>query len=202
MLKELFYRWMLFLDRKIVAAKIRENMKYVSLGENSQLYGECRIINMTGEQLKIVIGKNTHIRGELLTMNYGGSIEMGDNCFLGEYSRIWSGDRIKIGSNVLISHQVNISDTDTHELDANERREGFVNIIRKGQPKQKGSIKTKPIVIEDNVWISFNAVILKGVSIGTGAIVAAGAVVTKDVPAYCMVAGNPAVVVKKLNKSS
>lgn len=53
-------------------------------------------------------------------------------------------------------------------------------------------------ICSNKVWIGFNAIILKGVTIGEGAIVAAGAVVTKDVPAWTVVAGNPAVVVKKL----
>jgi acetyltransferase-like isoleucine patch superfamily enzyme len=55
-----------------------------------------------------------------------------------------------------------------------------------------------PVVIEDKVWIGFNVIILKGVRVGEGAVVAAGSVVTKDVPPYCVVAGNPAHVVKEL----
>lgn len=57
---------------------------------------------------------------------------------------------------------------------------------------------SKPVVIEDNVWIGEYAAILKGVTVGKGSIVAAHAVVTKDVPPYSIVAGNPAVVVKGL----
>ena len=57
-----------------------------------------------------------------------------------------------------------------------------------------------PIVIKDYAWISFGAIILKGVTIGEGAIVAAGSVVVNSVPDYCVVAGNPAVVVKELKK--
>lgn len=198
MLKKLFYKWMLWFDAKIGAAKIYSNSKQVSLGDRSQLYAESKIINMTGDPANIVIGKNTHIRGELLTMKYGGKIEIGDNCFIGEHSRIWSGESVKIGSHVLISHNVNISDTDTHEVDHLERAAGFIQLVKVGQPKDKGSIKTKAVVIGDHVWISFNAIILKGVTIGKGSIIAAGAVVTKDVPDFCMVAGNPAAIIKNL----
>lgn len=195
----MFYKCMLFVDSKISAAKIYTNQKQVTLGSKSQLYGECRIVNMTGNPGNIVIGENTHIRGELMTMNYGGKIMIGDNSFVGEYSRIWSGESVMIGSDVLISHHVNILDTDTHEMDYLQRKQGFLNIVSEGQPKMKGSIQTKPVVIEDHAWISFNATILKGITIGKGAVVAAGAVVTKDVPDFCMVAGNPAVIIKKLN---
>jgi len=58
-------------------------------------------------------------------------------------------------------------------------------------------LKTAPVKIGDNVWIGMNAVILKGVTIGDNSVVAAGAVVTKSVPANTIVAGNPAVTVKK-----
>lgn len=57
---------------------------------------------------------------------------------------------------------------------------------------------TSPIIIKDHAWISFNAIILKGVTIGKSAIVTAGAVVTKDVPDFTVVAGNPAKIVKYL----
>jgi acetyltransferase-like isoleucine patch superfamily enzyme len=60
---------------------------------------------------------------------------------------------------------------------------------------------SKPIVIEDNVWIGRDSRIMKGVTIGRGSIVALGAVVTKDVPSYTIVAGNPARVVKNLSKA-
>ncbi|RYE37966.1 MAG: acyltransferase [Sphingobacteriales bacterium] len=123
---------------------------------------------------------------------------MGDNCYLGENSIIWSGESVRIGDNVLISHNVNIIDSNSHELDHLERAEGFKSLIENGHPKEKGSIITSPIIIKDYAWVSFNSIILKGVTVGEGAVVAAGSVVTKDVPDYSIVAGNPAVVVKYL----
>ncbi|MCB0478344.1 MAG: acyltransferase [Crocinitomicaceae bacterium] len=123
---------------------------------------------------------------------------MGKNCFVGEGSRIWSGEKVEIGDNILISHNVNIIDTNSHETDHILRAKSYVELLKGGYPKEKGVIETKPIVIEDYAWINFNAVILKGVTIGKGAIVAAGAVVTKDVPPFTLVAGNPAIEIKKI----
>jgi maltose O-acetyltransferase len=60
-------------------------------------------------------------------------------------------------------------------------------------------VKTLPIKIGNNVWINFNSIILKGVTIGDGSIIAAGAVVTKDIPPFVMVAGNPARIIKHLD---
>ncbi|MBY0425425.1 MAG: acyltransferase, partial [Cytophagales bacterium] len=134
----------------------------------------------------------------LQLFGYGGEIRIGNNCYLGTNSKIWSGDSIHIGNNVLISHQVHIIDTTAHELDASERAHYF-SLSMNGQHKtEKGSLETRPIAIEDDVWINFNSIILKGITIGKGAIVAAGSVVTKDVPPYSVVGGNPAVVIKTL----
>ena len=72
-------------------------------------------------------------------------------------------------------------------------------MIDSGSWIEKKNITTSPITIKDYAWISFGATILKGVTIGRGAIVSANAVVTKDVPDFTMVAGNPAKTVKDLN---
>jgi acetyltransferase-like isoleucine patch superfamily enzyme len=170
----------------------------VTLGNESKFYIESKIHNFQKDPEKILVGDNTHIRGELLLFKYGGSISIGDNCYMGEGSRIWSGDKVTIGNNVLISHNVNIIDTNSHELDYEERSERYKDLIANGHWNEKGSIHTEPIHIGDDVWISFGAIILKGLSIGRGSIVAAGAVVTENVPEFVVVAGNPAKIVKKL----
>ncbi|AWM34906.1 acyltransferase [Hymenobacter nivis] len=158
-------------------------------------YSEAIVDNMPGNPLLITIGEGTHVRGILSVFNYGGKIEIGKNCYIGDNSRIWSADSIKIGDNVLISHNVNIIDSNSHELYSVERAERYTELL-KCHWKEKGNIVTAPIVIEDYAWINFNAVILKGIRIGKGAIIAAGSVVTKDVPNYAIVAGNPAKIVK------
>ncbi|MBS1917783.1 MAG: acyltransferase [Bacteroidetes bacterium] len=145
----------------------------------------------------MTIGNNSHIRGELLVFANGGNISIGNNCYIGEGTRLWSGESIKIGNDVLISHNCNIIDTNSHEIDFEKRKKSFVELVSKGHPFDRGNVQTAPIVIEDNAWLSFNVSILKGVRIGKGAIIAAGSVVTKDVPGFSMVAGNPATVVKQ-----
>ena len=171
------------------------------LGEKSQFYPEAKVYNPQFNK-NIVIGKNTHIRGQLLVLKYGGFIKIGDNCYVGDGSKIWSGNSIIIGDNVLISHNVGIVDTNSHELDYLERAERYIDLIANGAWQNQGSIITNPIIIQDYVWVSFGAIILKGVNIGKGAIIAAGAVVTKDVEPWTVVAGNPAVIVKYLPEYS
>jgi acetyltransferase-like isoleucine patch superfamily enzyme len=178
--------------------KIENNLSFVTIGNHSKFYEETSIQNAKFDKSKITIGEHSHIRGELLIQKYGGEITIGNNCFVGTGTRIWSGDKIVIGNNVLVSHNCNIIDTNSHEIDFEERAIRSVELFINGPWETKGSIITKPIVIMDDVWISFNVTILKGVTIGKGAIVAANSVVTKDIPAFALVVGNPAKVIKQL----
>jgi acetyltransferase-like isoleucine patch superfamily enzyme len=179
-------------------AKIDKCIQRVTKGEGTTFYEEAKVYNSNKNKSRIIIGKHTHIRGQLLVFNYGGLIRIGNDCYIGDGSRIWSGESLTIGNNVLIAHNVGITDTNAHEIDYKERLDRYKDLIINGPWENKGSILTSPIVIKDYAWISFGAIILKGVTIGRGAIVAAGAVVTKDVPDFTLVAGNPAKIVKKL----
>lgn len=168
------------------------------IGRNSFLYKEAEIINNIGDRKKITIGDNSHIRGQLLTFGHGGNINIGDYCYVGRNTYIWSGLNIKIGNRVLISHNCNIFDNDTHPIDAKKRHDQFKHITEKGHPKNM-NLNDREIIIEDDVLIGANAIILKGVKVGKSAIVGAGSVVTKDVEPFSVVAGNPARLIKKLN---
>lgn len=96
---------------------------------------------------------------------------------------ICASERVEIGSGVLIGADVIISDTDFHPLSPNRRRAPLSSATR------------KPVTIEDDVFIGARSIVLKGVTIGMGAVVGAGAVVTRDVEPMTIVAGNPARVV-------
>lgn len=111
----------------------------------------------------------------------GGKLVLGANSYLNRNSTIVCSKEIIIEENVAIGQNVIIRDSDIH------------HIIIDG----KEIPNTAPIHIGKNVWIGTSAIILKGVTIGNGAVVAAGAVVSKDVPCGCIVAGNPAKVIKE-----
>jgi len=118
------------------------------------------------------------------------TIEIGNNVYLGYECLLSCAQKITIGNDVGIAEGCAIYDGRTHTFDTEARADN--------QPV--GTDEVAPVVIEDFVWLGAHVTILKGVTVGRGAIVATGAVVTKDVPPYTMVAGNPARIVKELER--
>lgn len=124
---------------------------------------------------------------QLTSWNIGeheGEILIGKYSLITPGVRIMAAKKIVIGDACMIAHGAYISDADWH------------GIYDRAEPVGK----TKPVVLEDNVWIGDSAIICKGVTIGKNSIIGAGAVVTKDVPENSVFAGNPAKLVKKLDK--
>ena len=155
------------------------------LGEGSMLGPEAVIDNIHGNPESITMGRKSFCRGRLLTYGHGGHISIGDWCYIGARTEIWSMDSIEIGNRVLISHDVNIHDGTAHSIDPTERHAHFLHIIEKGHPitaSDMPGVHSSPVVIEDDVWISFGVTILRGVRIGAGSIIAARSIVTEDVP--------------------
>lgn len=196
------FTWML----RIHNYQLQDSYKrQILIGENSTIHVPplCpQIDNQTGDPTKVRIGNGTHIRGTIFVYPYSvGGVKIGDNSYLGENSIIRAGNSITIGNNVLLAHNVTIIDTDSHEINPIDRATSYADLIRNGHPKHSPEgVLNAPIVIKDYAWISYGVSILKGVTIGEGAIIGCGSVVTHDIPDYCLAVGNPARVVKTLNK--
>ena len=109
----------------------------------------------------------------------------------------WCAESITVGKRVIISYNVMIADCDFHPRDPDLRRQDAVAITPQGDLSQRPPLYTKPVVIDDDVSVGIGAIILKGVHIGAGARISAGAVVTSNVPAGSVVAGNPARIVEQ-----
>jgi acetyltransferase-like isoleucine patch superfamily enzyme len=178
--------------------RFRPAKKTFICDETAKLHTTAVIVNNYGPVDAIEIGAHTHIKGEVLTFGHGGKIRIGEYCYVGEQSRIWSALGITIGDRVLISHNVNIYDNSTHPLSAKKRHEQFRQIITAGHPTRNIDLSEQPILISNDAWIGCMSIIMAGVTIGEGAIVGAGSVVTKDVPPYTIVAGNPAKVIREI----
>lgn len=182
---------------KKIYRKITRYKPYI-IGKRSVIYPYVVVSNARGKKEDIVIGESTHIRADLiLLLGHGGQISIGDYCFVGRNTNIWSGKSIQIGNRVLISHNCNIFDNDTHPKDPIERHEQYKEIISTGQPKEI-NLNDEEVIIEDDVWIGANVTILKGVKVGKGSIIGASSLVLTDIPEKSFYAGNPAKLIKKL----
>lgn len=143
------------------------------------VYAASRSIPRRPPESSLVLADDTRLhRGSRLYFEGPRArIEIGAHTSVGIRSEIRCRERVVIGARCAISWDVQILDTDYHEI--------------------VGTPTTKPVTIGDDVWIGTRAVILKGVTIGDGAVVAAGSIVRSDVPAHSVVGGNPARVLRE-----
>ncbi len=162
--------------------------RYLSAGRDFIVEDYAEVNCMTYKGIiagdRVTIGKHAIIRP---TNIYGSSIgeglKIGNNSSIGPYSYIGCSGYIEIGDNVMMSPRVSIY-AENHVYDRTD-----ITLKEQG-------VKREFVKIEDDCWIAANTVILAGVTIGKGSVIAAGSVVTKDVPPYSIVAGIPAKVIK------
>ncbi len=143
----------------------------------------------------IRISKNTIIRGRLVSCN-GGKIIFEEFSQIGINSKVYAIDKVVIGAGTCIANDVTICDNNNHPIHPDDRM--IMQHTAPGSKERSWIYSNKaPIIIGKNCWIGEFSRICKGVIIGDNSIVAANSVVTKSVPANCIVAGNPAKVVKE-----
>ncbi|MCB1685533.1 MAG: acyltransferase [Pseudomonadales bacterium] len=162
-----------------------------ALGPHHQIMKPWHL-NLSGANIRI--GRSVHIinaadRNVNLTTwqfaEHAGHIDIGDFCLLSPGVRIDSATCVEIGSNSMLAASVYITDADWHDLYDRTRPIGT----------------TRPVILENNVWIGDSCIVCKGVRIGADTVVGAGSVVTSDLPAGVIAAGNPARVIRPLDAS-
>ena len=197
------YRWALV--RRIEQQRLRVALAYyrkraelsaaywgVELGEDCSFFGPV-LFNRTGHS-RIVVGSRCAFRSAYWSNEMGvnrpcmlstsaphAELAIGDGCRLSG-TVIAAAERVVLGANVLCGANVTIMDTDAHDPEA---------------PTQ-GRAGHAPVVIDDGVWLGLDVVVLKGVTIGRGTVVAAGSIVTRSLPQGVIAAGRPAAVVRPL----
>lgn len=161
-----------------------------------------RISGVLNNKVKVRIGDNCMLQCNIIFESDEGEIIIGDRVFIGN-SVLISRSKIEFENDIFVAWGCYFYDHDSHSMDFNERQNDIIKQLddyRSGknfiESKDWSVVNSKPIHICSNAWIGMNCIILKGVIIGEGAIVGAGSVVTKDVPAWSVVAGNPAKVIK------
>jgi len=144
---------------------------------------------------KVFVGEDSIVNCRVDFDTSQGTVIIGDRTYLGA-SHLVCHSNIEIGNDVIVSWGVTIMDHNSHSVTWTARKDD-VSRWSTGQ-KNWHHVKVSPVKIHNKVWIGFGATLLKGVSVGEGAIVAARSVVTRDVPAFCIVGGNPAKVIREL----
>ena len=142
------------------------------------------------------IGNDCIVRARFDFDGPDGQIQIGDRCFIGA-SHLVCRDRIQIGDDVVISWGVTVVDHDSHSTEWAHRQHDVRDWML-GE-KDWTHVRVAPVIISNKVWIGFGASVLRGITIGEGAVVGANSVVTKDVMPYTVVAGNPAKCIKTIS---
>lgn len=178
--------------------------KYAIIGTNFEFGPNASINNESENKERIKIGNSCRINGNIICKS-SGKIIIGNFSTIQDHVSIQCLESIQIGHFVGIAERTIVVDNNHHRIEPIERIKHRIRVAPGGEgyPGNGNGWELadhKPIVIKDVAWIGSHCRILKGVTIGEGAIVAANSVVTKDVPDYTIVAGNPAKVVKKIEK--
>ena len=195
-LKRIFYIYLNRLYFYLIGIKFGKNLRVhnkvyvrgkgiITIGDDFHLTSDdclnpiCRnlraVLFVPQKESKIIIGNN---------------VGMSSVC-------LWAQKGIMIGDNVNIGGDCLIMDSDAHPIDYMHRRDSFIQEF--GQIEYESKIHSCPIIIEEDVWIGARCQILKGVKIGARSIIAAGSIVTKDIPSDVIAGGNPARIIKYLN---
>jgi acetyltransferase-like isoleucine patch superfamily enzyme len=178
--------------------------KNVCMGK-SQLGSGFRVrIDRPREDVALQIGHRCLLQNQFIFESTGGKITVGDGVFINSGTKVISRSSIQIGDGVMIAWGCAIYDHDSHSISYLDRIADHDQVLTDFVDsdllanKDWSKVESAPITICDHVWLGFDVVVLKGVTIGEGAIVGARAVVTKDVPPWSIAAGNPARVVKEI----
>jgi acetyltransferase-like isoleucine patch superfamily enzyme len=155
-----------------------------------------RLKRMSGNQLSV--GEDSIIHADISFEDSGGKIQIGSRTFVGR-SDLVCYRSLMIGDDVIMSWGITVVDHDSHSIEWEKRRNDVLD-WGKGQ-KNWQHVAHAPVVIGNKAWIGFNVSILKGVTIGEGAVIGACSVVTRDIPPYSVAVGNPAKVVRSLSPS-
>jgi galactoside O-acetyltransferase len=178
----------------------RERVKYAACVEiaDSAHYVPHRVHFKNRCNLKI--GKQSMLACHIFFEKENASLSIGQRTYIGN-SSLMCATNIEIGDDVTIAFETTIVDHDSHSPIFSLRSDDLTAWLE-GRKKNWDDVKMSPVRIANRVWIGMHVIILEGITIGEGAVIGAGSVVTKDVPPYTLVAGNPARPIRSLEQPS
>jgi len=145
----------------------------------------------------ITIGADSILEGKIVIYSSKARINIGERVYVGPGTTLYCYESIDIGNDIMFSWDITVLDTNAHSLLWEERKNDVINWKKGAAFKDWSVVQHEKVVVKDKAWIGFNSILLKGVTIGEGAVVAAGSVVVKDVEDFTVVGGNPAQFIKK-----
>lgn len=190
--------------------RLRSKRTFVQIAPSTRLLRQFSVSFMVEPEKRIYFkaGECCNLNANVIFESTTGKVILGDRVYIGHHTTLISRNGITIGNDVTMAWGITIYDHNSHSTDWRRRRtmvDHFRRTYGRGgcyEGIDWTDVKSAPIKIGDKVWIGFDAIVLKGVTIGEGAIVGARSVVTRDVEPYTIVAGNPAVVVGRVQATS
>lgn len=175
----------------------RKQFKRCQAGKNVKFSSRAKIFLQDGATFsQVILDDDVWLYGRIILQSQG-FCKIGKHVKIGNSTTIQCVNKVEIGDYTIIADNVVITDNNNHPISPTYRKEWALNYSDSSLSLWKHSV-SKPTIIEQNVWVGANSRICKGVRIGEGSIIAASSIVTKDVPPFCIVAGNPARIVKNL----
>ncbi len=182
------------LMRRVVEYRFRRQGARLEIGAGAQIRSITLRPTSGGT---FALGESAIFAGQMAMDREGASVRIGARTYIGK-GLIVAAKSVEIGADVLLSWNVTIVDHHSHSLEFAKRASDVTDWLT--GKKDWSHVEVAPVRIGDKVWIGFGASILPGVNIGEGAIVGAASVVTRDVEPWTVVAGNPARVIRQLER--
>jgi acetyltransferase-like isoleucine patch superfamily enzyme len=183
-------------DVQVLAAVWRQFDEAAVVGPNVKLGLGARMINLAGRDHAVLDG-DCVVRG-CLRLEPQARLHIGAFAYVGDGVIVSAQDRVEIGAATLLAHGVMVFDNDSHPINPHAREIQFRHMVGARDRSTPIVVDAAPVVIGRRCWIGMNAMVMKGVTIGDDTVVAAGSVVTTDLPARVIAAGNPARVLRPL----
>jgi galactoside O-acetyltransferase len=185
-------------ERQEVTRRIAQENGNLKIGKNTTIHN-CSISIHDAQPgfENITIGEDCAIEGKIVLHSNKARLKIGNRTFIGSNAMIFCYDSIEIGDDVQFSWDCTVIDSNAHSLNSEERKNDVLDWKKGPQYKNWSVVRNRPVVIGNCCWIGFRSIIMKGVELGDGCVVAAGSVVTKNFEPYSVIGGNPAAFIKK-----